>query len=138
MNKECIKKILQNIIKKYEYNCFFDERGNCYLQKYNYYIGFLISYEDIDIIYVCKENNKYYKYFITTFIKKRFTDEDRVLFGQPQDNDERLLKRLIVIEHGLNTKWRCLLEGDKAWIEAFKVDPFGGEPMVMNSDELLS
>lgn len=136
--KMVIESIFTDIVNNYSLKLKVDKSGNVYLISEKFYVGLLVSREDIDIIYVAHgDKEKYYKYFMTTFIKKKFDDEERMLFGNPADNEERIISRMRVIAHGLNSKWSELLEGNQKWISVYKKDTFGGEPIVMNSPEKI-
>ncbi|WP_205027770.1 hypothetical protein [Anaerosacchariphilus polymeriproducens] len=129
------KSLINNIFKELASEYSFDillENNNVYLKKDDFNIELLVSMEDIDIIYVEKRDNCIYRYFMTQFIKRKFDMEDRNLFGKPCNNQEKLIARMKVIEHGLKTKWKRLLEGDKRWKELYEKDAFGGEPIITN------
>lgn len=132
------KSIMNDIFKELSSQYSFEiklENNNVYLKKEDFHIELLASVEDIDIIYVEKRQNCIYRYFMTQFIKRKFDIEDRILFKNPSNNQEKLIARMRVIEHGLKTKFRPLLEGDKRWKEAYKKDAFGGDPIITKLEE---
>jgi len=98
----------------------FNENG-IFLVSREFALTIYINREGVDIYYVISKNkDELVEYRISNFVQCKFTAEDRVLYGKPSTNEERIFAELKVLTSGLMNHWDDLLSGDKIWLKKYQ------------------
>lgn len=79
-----------------------------------------ISLDGIGLKYIYKNQfGKYIGYYFSNYISSRFDKNDSACYGNPKNNQERIISSLQVKCSGLKRHWENILEGDQSWIDDY-------------------
>ena len=81
------------------------------------------------------ENGRRVEFIMNGFLMKKFDDSDREgINPEWKYLPERIRNELIIISHGLDSKWSDLLNGDMSWYEDFKKTSFYHELTIYSEE----
>ena len=93
-------------------------------------------YVDVDYITV-DDRKKMVKYPISNFLAEKYDEKDRVDLIKENTAREIIINNLIVINQGLQNKWRTILLGEKDWIIRFKQSKWFSELDIQDDEKIL-
>ncbi|MBC2196137.1 hypothetical protein [Listeria booriae] len=132
-----IPEYFKSIITKYSLKVIKISRLETALVSDSYVLIIEIDRFNADITYITRdERNKLVKYNCNNFFAEKYDEDDRHHLLNGDTANERISNDLIIISHGLESKWSNVLSGDKDWIRVFEKSQWFGISR-LKSDELL-
>lgn len=134
---DSVPEYFDELIQKYHLDAIKINKLTTALVSDTYAITIGIDRFYVDLNYITRnENNVLTKYNCNNFFAEKFDDKDRENLISGTGPKESIINNFIVIRQGLLSKWSNVLEGDKKWLEQFKISKWY-EVSKVREDELL-
>lgn len=88
----------------------------------------------IDVIYVMKNNNVIEAYQCGSFFAEKYDENDRKKVIVGQGAEVFIINELNVLSDGLYSKWKNVLNGDKKWIEEYKISKWFSKVRLLENE----